>query len=164
MNWFTSDYHFNHDAVISFCNRPFRTVLEMNEAIIERHNGRVGKHDTVYFIGDFCFYTSTVLVLSLIERLNGNFVFVKGNHDNNNKIHTIANSIEIESYGMKIQLVHRPQDITEGYDFYLVGHVHEKWKFRENMCNVGVDVWDFYPVDLKQILKAYKRYVKGEGL
>ena len=150
MNWFTSDYH-------------FRNVREMADTITERHNSRVGEHDTVYFIGDFCFNAPRVMVHRLIDSLNGNFVFIKGNHDNNNKISTIVNRVEIESYGMKMQLVHRPQDITEGYDFYLVGHVHEKWRFRKNMCNVGVDVWDFYPIDLKQILKAYKRYVTEQS-
>ncbi len=28
----------------------------------------------------------------------------------------------------------------------LHGHVHEKWRTRDRMINVGVDVWDFRPV------------------
>lgn len=33
----------------------------------------------------------------------------------------------------------------------LCGHVHEKWKVKGNMINVGVDVWDYAPVSLEQI-------------
>lgn len=33
------------------------------------------------------------------------------------------------------------------------GHVHEKWKTKDRMINVGVDVWDFYPVPLADIAR-----------
>ena len=32
--FFTSDTHFNHANIIRFCNRPFKDVSHMNEAII----------------------------------------------------------------------------------------------------------------------------------
>ena len=35
----------------------------------------------------------------------------------------------------------------------LHGHVHEKWKIRDHMINVGVDVWDFFPVPITEIEK-----------
>ncbi len=31
------------------------------------------------------------------------------------------------------------------------GHVHEKWKTKDKMLNVGVDVWDFCPVSIEEI-------------
>lgn len=34
----------------------------------------------------------------------------------------------------------------------LCGHVHEKWKTRGRMINVGVDVWDYKPVSLSTLL------------
>ena len=168
MNWFSSDYHFNHKNIIQFCNRPFKTIREMNRTIIENHNSKVGKNDTVFFLGDFCFDTSRIEFEMLIERMNGRFVFIRGNHDRNNKLKSAIYSVELKTEGKKIQLVHKPQDITEGYDLYLVGHVHEKWKFRKvyntYMINVGVDVWDFYPVHMKQILKALKKWRKEDEI
>ena len=48
------------------------------------------------------------------------------------------------------------------FNHVFVGHVHEKWKFMKcehgDMVNVGVDQWDFYPIDPKQIFKAYKTW------
>jgi calcineurin-like phosphoesterase family protein len=35
----------------------------------------------------------------------------------------------------------------------LCGHVHEKWKQRGKMINVGVDVWDYKPVHVDEISK-----------
>lgn len=42
----------------------------------------------------------------------------------------------------------RPKD--EG-QWLLCGHIHEKWREHEHMINVGVDVWDFYPVAMAKI-------------
>lgn len=43
----------------------------------------------------------------------------------------------------------RPQDM--GLPI-VHGHVHEKWKLRGNMLNVGVDVWNFYPVSEDDVI------------
>jgi calcineurin-like phosphoesterase family protein len=43
----------------------------------------------------------------------------------------------------------------------LCGHVHEKWKIKVSekgtpMINCGVDVWDFKPVSIDQIMEIVK--------
>lgn len=52
--FFTSDTHFNHANIIRFCNRPFKDVSHMNEAIISNWNRVVGPEDIVFHLGDFC--------------------------------------------------------------------------------------------------------------
>jgi calcineurin-like phosphoesterase family protein len=49
---------------------------------------------------------------------------------------------------------YRPTDT--GQDF-LHGHVHDMWKDRENgrLINVGVDVWDFRPVNIDTLEATY---------
>ena len=39
--FFTSDTHFNHMNIISYCQRPFRDIHEMNETIIVNWNNAV---------------------------------------------------------------------------------------------------------------------------
>jgi calcineurin-like phosphoesterase family protein len=170
MNWFSSDHHFNHFNIIEYCNRPFLRWQEMNEVLIERHNSRVSANDTVFILGDFKFGSNGPNTYDLRKRLNGNLVFIRGNHDKNNGLNVCMERAFVRSFGQDFLLIHRPDDVLkvqDHFDFALVGHVHEKWKFRENergdkLINVGVDVWDFYPVHLKQILKAYK--MKGREI
>ena len=52
MIFFTSDHHFYHTNIIKYCQRPFQSVEEMNEVMVERWNAVVGKNDTVYYLGD----------------------------------------------------------------------------------------------------------------
>ena len=47
----------------------------------------------------------------------------------------------------------RPKKQTES--LLLHGHVHEKWKTRPGLINVGVDVWDFSPVSIQEIKQTF---------
>ena len=78
--WFISDTHFGHKNILEYEkeHRPFNTVEEMNETIIERWNSVVKPKDLVYHLGDFCFGKSA---LAIASRLNGRKILVLGNHD-----------------------------------------------------------------------------------
>ena len=52
MIYFTSDLHFWHKNAIIYTNRPFETVEEMNEKLIEYWNKTVHANDEVYILGD----------------------------------------------------------------------------------------------------------------
>jgi len=77
--FFTSDTHFGHKNILKYCNRPFVNVEEMDEVMIERWNGRIGKNDSVYHLGDFSFSSNPK---TYFERLNGKKILIIGNHDN----------------------------------------------------------------------------------
>ena len=47
MIYFTSDTHFGHKNVIRLCGRPYETVEEMDEDMIEKWNRKVTELDTV---------------------------------------------------------------------------------------------------------------------
>ncbi len=165
--WFTSDYHLGHANIIEYCDRPFKDLDTMNETIIRNHNARVKPSDTVFFIGDFCFHNSSggkvgegglTKSQEYIDRLNGNIVFIKGNHDKNNSLNTCLSSGVINLGGYDIFLTHRPEDYNHRYKINLVGHVHKDWKskgMKNNvvLINVGVDVWGFKPISIQEILK-----------
>lgn len=50
--WFTSDTHFGHKNILRFCKRPWNTVEEMDEGLIQNWNKVVGKDDIVFHLGD----------------------------------------------------------------------------------------------------------------
>lgn len=79
--WVTSDLHFSHNNVIEYCDRPYKNIEEMNEAIIKQWNLQVKPEDIVYVIGDFGINPNAVLDKNLVSRLNGKLYLAPGNHD-----------------------------------------------------------------------------------
>lgn len=76
----TSDGHWDHDAIIGFCDRPFDSVAEMRDALITRWNDAVKPDDTVYYLGDG-WMGRIETSLSYIRQLNGQIILLPGNHD-----------------------------------------------------------------------------------
>lgn len=83
--WFTSDQHFWHANIIRYCDRPFSSVEEMNEALIRKHNEIVKPEDTVFHLGDFSLAFRAVELYA--KRLNGKNYLVPGNHDFCHPVH-----------------------------------------------------------------------------
>lgn len=177
--WTTSDFHFGHTNIIKYCDRPFKDVDEMNDVIIRKFNERVKPEDIVFFLGDFCFKSGSkrgegesIKPVEYQRKLNGNIIYIKGNHDRNNSLKSIIRHVKIQFGSYLINLVHRPEDIKWDCDFNIVGHVHENWKTKIvqkvnylNMneadkmllINCGVDVWNFYPAKLTEIVDLYNK-------
>lgn len=87
--WIISDTHFNHEKILDFKNdegqpvRPFDSVLEMNETMIDNWNSVVTPQDKVYHLGDVLFGLDKDKWLNEnFKRLNGKKRLVVGNHDN----------------------------------------------------------------------------------
>lgn len=78
--WFTADLHLGHARIIELCNRPFASVAEMNETIIERWNAVVARTDMVFVLGDVALGRLSE-TLPLVRRLHGRKCLVPGNHD-----------------------------------------------------------------------------------
>ena len=83
----TSDCHFNHLNILKYepISRPFKTIEEMNKAIINNWNSVVSPEDTVYVCGDLCMGPIDK-VEECIRQLNGKIILVRGNHDTANRI------------------------------------------------------------------------------
>ena len=179
MIFFSSDHHFGHYNIIKYCNRPYKDVSHMNEDMIRRWNERVQPEDLLFYLGDFAL--DIRYVDSVLPRLSGKKHLILGNHDLAFKkykyvsrylqagFQTISRKIEWEIEGKLITMNHFPfkgegdnKDYIERFTDYrlskhnglhlVMGHVHDSYKIKDNMVNVGVDVWDYYPVSLEEIL------------
>jgi calcineurin-like phosphoesterase family protein len=83
--WLISDTHFGHEKTCTVFKRedgsplrPFASAEEMNEVMVALWNERVRPKDKVYHCGDVVINRK---YLSVLSRLNGDKVLIKGNHD-----------------------------------------------------------------------------------
>lgn len=83
--FFISDTHFGHANMITFLNydgtrmRPFGSVEECDELMIENWNKVVKPGDRIYHLGDVVYKCKNRD--EIMQRLNGEKVLIKGNHD-----------------------------------------------------------------------------------
>ena len=84
--WFTADQHFNHENIITYCDRPFKNANKMEHVITKRFNEKVQEDDTVYIVGDLTLAGPAKMsyVEGVVRKLNGRKIFIVGNHDNLN--------------------------------------------------------------------------------
>lgn len=80
-----SDTHFGHAGVCRFTRndgctplRPWDDATEMDEAMVKAWNERVRPNDKVYHLGDVVINRKA---LPILDRLNGDKVLIRGNHD-----------------------------------------------------------------------------------
>lgn len=78
--FFTADWHIGHENSIKFDKRPYRNLEEMHNALISNYNKQVPKNGVCYFLGDIVTH-GTELSKSIIEKLNGTKILIRGNHD-----------------------------------------------------------------------------------
>lgn len=180
MDYFIADLHFGHSNIISLCNRPYNSVEEMDEAFISAWNARVKKKaDTVYIVGDLVWEKADPL--KYIQRLNGRKVLITGNHDKkwlakndySEYFDQITPYLEVKSNNLDITLCHYPmlewknsRKIGSKKLGYLIhGHIHNRYCddyktlfMMPHALNAGVDINEFVPVTLSELIKNNEAY------
>jgi len=161
--FFISDTHFNHTNVIRYCDRPFKTVEEMNETIIKRWNMMVNKDDIVYHLGDFAF-SNKEATQEIVSRLNGKIRLIRGNHDtHNNQWYRDCGFEEVYDHPIIIKdfvvLSHEPMPFVMNQMYVnLYGHVHtspmfETWG-KQSAC-LCVERHNYQPVREETIIEHF---------
>ncbi|QLC35558.1 hypothetical protein EFA46_015120 (plasmid) [Halarchaeum sp. CBA1220] len=164
-----SDTHFGHANIIDYCERPFESVEEMNEALIENWNASVEADDEVVFVGDLTIDGSAEAFLRWITRLNGDIVFVVGDHDHE-VLTTLDDVVVYEHYrfeygGKRFYCVHDPDDAPTNVDSWVLhGHHHNNWPDDypfvnpdERRVNVSVELLDYGPLSLERLVAALEQ-------
>jgi calcineurin-like phosphoesterase family protein len=167
--FFTSDTHFGDHRVLNIRSRPFGSVDEMNQVMIERWNSRVGRRDVVWHLGDFAL--SSKVTPSIFRRLNGRKHLVTGNIDDEGVRSLSWSSVqaykELSVDGVMLVLCHYPFRTWNGVHrgaINLHGHSHGQLKPLSRQFDVGVDASNFYPVLLEHLLSTRSAPVRERGV
>ena len=166
--FFTSDTHFGDHRVLNLYPRPFGSVAEMDAAMVANWNAVVGEDDEVWHLGDFA--RTAKQAGALLPRLNGRKHLVLGNNDPAAVASlgwaSVSSYAEIEVDGVSLVLCHYPFRSWNGMHrgaVNLHGHSHGRLKALLRQFDVGVDVRDFRPVRLDELLPAKRRSTAQAG-
>lgn len=162
--FFSSDQHLGHENIIKYCNRPFKSVKEMDEVIIENHNKIVKSSDTVYWLGDFGFHKNPIEISDLVNRFNGRKIFILGNHDKSSshlriaaeEVHFRILEINEKVLSPGLTLCHFPMmswNKSFHGSLHFHGHTHGTIPFDgiNRRYDVGVDPNAFTPVAWEEV-------------
>jgi len=178
MKWFTADLHLGHKNILKLCNRPFKTIEEMDKTIEDNFVNRIKKGDMLYILGDLSWHPE--LAQKFLTTVKGEKHFIIGNHDNK-EIITVAEKYCVSVSGLeyvreqkeRMILCHYPmRRWRRSYNntWQLHGHCHGRLPEIGKQYDVGVDCNGFAPVSFDEIVKImntksdnpdYKRVEKG---
>lgn len=184
-NYYVADLHLGHfNAMSRFDRRPFKTLDEMDNAIIENINKVVTPQDNLFLLGDVSWYNGDKTYELLKQIKCKNLFLVVGNHDRwakDSKCKKLLQGIydlkRIDDKGRIVILCHYPLavwDQSHRGSYHLYGHVHKNEKSADegggmtheilahkelvNSFNVGcmLPYMDYTPRTLDYIIKKGK--------
>lgn len=186
--FFTSDTHFNHANILRFCDRPWNTIEEHDQALIDNWNSVVGPDDTVFHLGDFCFggYPKWKAIR---EQLNGHIILIKGNHCDKNMTAGVQQLFDYVTYQMRITIngqtvylnhfpflcfAHGNPELYSDNNLFLqcFGHVHSGPMSSSDDCgrlqylyptqyDVGIDNNNYFPISWEELNKKIKQQISN---
>lgn len=168
----TSDTHFSHANIIKYCNRPYSSVEEMNNSLVENWNSAVNNNDLVIHLGDFAWGRTIQSIKQHLDKLNGNKILILGNHDSLSQddyikcgFSHVYSKLEVNLYNhfcvfCHFQMLHWNKSEHGSMHFY--GHQHKETNKETDIAklnasnkrfNAGVDLNDYTPVNLYSVIK-----------
>lgn len=170
--WVISDTHFNHRNILSFKDRkgdfirPFSSVEEMDETMIENWNQVIQPQDKVYHLGDV-YFGSRERAEEILSKLQGHKRLIVGNHDviyGNEKGNPLLKYFEkIYLWRMwpdfRLLLSHVPvhestlgeNRFSNGPFINIHGHTHQNGSPTGPYKSVCVELIDYKPVNIEEL-------------
>lgn len=144
--FFIADTHFSHQGVCEFLRedgsklRHWDNAAEMDEELVKNWNEFVRPCDKVYHLGDVAIKHQA---LKILERLNGDKVLIKGNHDIHKLRHYTPYFRDIRAYHVmdKIIFSHIPvhHDSKGRFRANVHGHTHARRVKKDDTDWVRID-------------------------
>lgn len=163
--WLISDTHFWHENILNFKEpngdliRSFNSVQDMNEVMIRNWNSVVKPDDKIYHLGDVGF-SNFVRLKEIFDRLNGNKILIKGNHDRLKLSQYAQIFKDVRAYHIldKFLLAHIPIHplSLERWKGQIHGHLHTRVIPDSRYFNVSVERIKYTPINFNEIKKYYE--------
>ena len=168
MYWFVADTHFGHDNIRRYCDRPFSSVGEMDDALIGTFSKLVKKGDTLIHAGDIAM--NPKFILRFLDSIDGKILYCFGNHDKKKHrgiikdhpavIHTgelIAGNIE-GNHVVACHYAMRVWDRSHHGSTHVYGHSHGTLPPMAGSLDIGIDnafrlLGEYRPFSLEEVLK-----------
>lgn len=167
--FFTSDLHLFHANFLTFEDedgtriRPFASVDEMNERIVDGWNSVVRDGDRVYVLGDVTFDYGPEFD-KLMSRLRGSKRLIIGNHDQIKGTSLLKHFKKaslwriFKEYNFACSHVPLRLDQLRKVAFNVHGHLHQNVLADPHYINVCVEQTNYVPMSLEGIrLVIFKR-------
>ena len=177
--YFTSDSHFSHFKICKYCQRPFDSRQQMNNALIANWNSVVPEDGIVVHCGDFMLphKMGDVEYKKIWDKLNfRTLILCRGNHDRidcgtyvyGDKTVVVVDNAKVEVDGIEIIASHCPWTAYPA-DYQVFGHIHTlsngtcngvdndvNYRLRETQYDVGVDQNGYTPVSYNQLMDIFR--------
>jgi calcineurin-like phosphoesterase family protein len=191
--WITSDPHYNHKNICrsvtnwrtqdgdvpTYNTRDFQSIDQMNDALVNNINFKVGQNDTLIILGDIAFGGFESIGKFLDRLVCKNIHLVLGNHDHhirNNRENiqeffiSVSDYLQVRINDQDFVLSHYPFSSWNGLNkgvIHLHGHVHlsnqNKWGNGKRL-DVGVDGNGYFPYKITEIVHMMDRREIGSDL
>jgi calcineurin-like phosphoesterase family protein len=191
--WITSDPHYNHKNICrsvtnwrtqdgdvpTYNTRDFQSIDQMNDALVNNINFKVGQNDTLIILGDIAFGGFESIGKFLDRLVCKNIHLVLGNHDHNIRNNreniqelfiSVSDYLQVRINDQDFVLSHYPFSSWNGLNkgvIHLHGHVHlsnqNKWGNGKRL-DVGVDGNGYFPYKITEIVHMMDRREIGSDL
>lgn len=171
MKWFSSDWHLSHKNIIEYSNRPFKSIEEMDNTIIENMFTPLKKGDELFFLGDMSWSKDTYRRVFDVIPKNISFHWIIGNHELNKwkrwrtNVTSTSELRHIKIQGNTVALCHYPMftwNKSHYNSWMLYGHHHAgkdtstdkvQQYLRGKMLNVNCEFHDYKPWSETEIIE-----------
>lgn len=155
--WITSDTHFNHSNIITYCGRPYKHANEMDWDLVEKWNSVVKPGDHVYHLGDVYMKAAPGYIRNLLGQLNGHKRLILGNHDDGADQNLLPYFKKIylwrhfKEFGLHLSHVPLRQDSIFKDCLNVHGHIHQNKSPEGPYKCVCVEQTNYTPVNIEDL-------------
>lgn len=158
--FFISDTHFGHENILKFepFYRPFDTIQEHDQALIDNWNKVVKKGDIVYHLGDVVFRKENMWKLGY---LNGDKRLVMGNHDCYKTedyltwFTKLYGCLQWQGFCILTHIPVNEAQLENRFKYNIHGHLHSKKIDDNRYINVSVEQINLTPISWEELKEKY---------